>query len=76
MSLTAERVTTGKTLDEVVLPASNVTCVAFAGERLDEMVITTAAHCTALRSEPLAGAVFKVRPPVPGRRQHRFRASS
>ena len=66
---------TGKTLDEVVLPASNVSCVAFAGEKLDEMVITTAAHYTVLRSEPLAGAVFKVRLPVPGRPQHRFRAS-
>ena len=64
----------GETLDEVRVPVSNVSCVAFAGDQLDEMVITTAAHNTVLRTEPLAGAVFSVRLPVPGREQNRFQA--
>lgn len=65
---------TGETLDEIRVPASNVSCVAFAGTNLDEMVITTAAHNTMLRKEPLAGSVFRIRVDVPGRPQWRFRA--
>ena len=65
---------TGKTLDEIHVPASNVSCVAFAGKALDELVITTAAHNTMLRQEPLAGAVFRVKVRVPGRKIWRFQA--
>jgi len=66
---------TGKTLDELKLPVSNVSCVAFAGDKLDEMIVTTAAHFTMLRQEPLAGSVFRVKADVPGRPQWRFRAA-
>ena len=63
---------TGATLDEICLPVSNISCVAFAGNDLDEMVITTSAHNTILRQEPMAGAVFRVKVETPGRPQWRF----
>jgi sugar lactone lactonase YvrE len=66
---------TGRTLDKIKLPVSNVSCMAFAGDGLETMVITTAAHNTMLRKEPLAGAVFYVEADVPGRSQHRFKAA-
>lgn len=65
---------TGATLDEIRVPATNVACPAFAGDNLDELVITTAAHYTMLRKEPLAGAVFRCKVDVPGRPVWRFAA--
>lgn len=62
----------GAVLDEIVLPVSNVACCAFAGEDLRDLVITTAAHATSLREQPLAGAVFRARVEVPGRLPYRF----
>lgn len=64
----------GRTLREIRLPASNVACCAFAGDDLCDLVITTAAHNTNLRQEPLAGALFRVRTDVPGRAVFRFGA--
>ena len=49
---------TGSEVDEVRLPVSQPTCPAFAGDGLDTLVVTTAAHGVDLRKEPLAGATF------------------
>jgi sugar lactone lactonase YvrE len=58
-------------LDAVVeLPTSNCTCPVFGGPDLDELYVTTARHrlpADQLAAQPLAGAVFRVRPGVRGR---------
>lgn len=63
---------TGAVLREIRLPVHNVTSCTFAGEDLRDLVITTAAHGTVLREEPLAGAVFRIRTETPGRLPNRF----
>ena len=63
---------TGEQLTEIRLPVSNTASCAFAGDDLRELIITTAAHGTMLRKEPLAGAVFRARVDVPGRLPFRF----
>jgi sugar lactone lactonase YvrE len=63
-------------LDTVIsMPASQVTKCAFGGPDLDELFITTAwvGLTDAERAEqPLAGALFRVRPGVKGKRVNRF----
>lgn len=63
---------TGRTLEEIHLPVNNVASVAFAGKELRDLVITTAAHGTSLREEPLAGSVFRLRVGTPGCFPYRF----
>ena len=57
-------------LDRTIrLPVSRPTSVAFGGRALDELFITSAStglSDAALAAEPLAGAVFRVRPGVQG----------
>ncbi len=64
------------TLDRVIrFPASNITKPAFGGRDLDELYLTSAAgHPTPEQraAEPLAGALFRVRPGVRGRSAHRY----
>jgi sugar lactone lactonase YvrE len=65
----------GETEYEIALPTRNVTSCAFGGEHLDELYITTARaglKPADLAAEPLAGALFRARVPVPGARMHRF----
>lgn len=63
-------------LDRVVeLPVELVTSVAFGGERLDELFVTTAREglsASQLRTQPLAGSVFRHRPGVRGLPSARF----
>jgi sugar lactone lactonase YvrE len=50
---------------EIALPVSQPTMCAFAGEQLDMLYVTSAADgltSQQLRQEPLAGALFRVRP--------------
>jgi sugar lactone lactonase YvrE len=65
------RYSAGGELDAVVeLPVSNPTCPAFAGPALDLLYVTSARHRlspAALEAQPLAGALFTIRPGVPGR---------
>lgn len=58
----------GEVIGEIRLPVSNVTCAAFGGSEYDELLITTAApkHSNSAASEPLGGALFRVRPGVTG----------
>jgi sugar lactone lactonase YvrE len=63
-------------LDRVIpMPATQVTKCAFGGPDLDELFITTAwigLSETARAEQPLAGALFRVRPGVKGRVANRF----
>ena len=59
----------GKKLDEVKVPASNVTACAFGGDDLDELYITTARTglCDEdLKEQPEAGGLFCVKTKVKG----------
>lgn len=56
---------------DIRLPASQVTSMAFAGEALDRMFVTSAADGV---DEPLGGALFEVDPGVRGLLPHRFGA--
>ena len=60
---------TGELLQQIKVPAHNVTACAFGGENLDEMYITTARVDMSeeeLEKYPLAGSIFKVKPGVKG----------
>ncbi len=56
----------------ILVPARNVSAVAFAGEQLDQLMITTAAS----PGDELAGALFQARPPYRGRAPHLARLGS
>lgn len=62
----------GEVLRKIKFPASQVACCAFAGDNLDILVVTTAAHGVILRDEPLAGAVFAVQVDAKGVRPNRI----
>lgn len=61
------RYTSRGVLDEVVeVPARQVTAVTFAGQDLDQLVITTSREGLGASAEPLAGALFGASPGVRG----------
>lgn len=60
---------TGTLVASYPLPASQVTSCAFGGEKLDELYVTTARvslSAEALRKEPHAGGLFRLRPGARG----------
>ena len=60
---------TGALLREIHVPAAHVTSCAFGGENLETLYITTARAGLSeeeLREQPLAGALFQVKPGVRG----------
>lgn len=60
---------TGDKIEEIVLPAINVTSCTFGGERLTDLYITTARSGMSdeqLKNYPLAGGLFKVKVKVGG----------
>jgi len=66
----------GEILAEVRVPAGQVTSVAFGGERLDTLYITTARHHLTpekLIGQPYAGGLFAVDPGVTGLPANVFR---
>lgn len=63
----------GEKIEEISLPAAQPSCCTFAGENLDTLVITTAAHGRIIREEPLSGALFKVKMDVKGKKINRFK---
>lgn len=65
---------TGKVIDKIELPVSQVACCAFAGKDLKTLVITTAAHGVHLKDEPLAGSTFAVNLEVGGIKDYKFKS--
>lgn len=68
----------GNQLDEVIVPAKNVTSCAFGGENLDELYITTARqgmNDDELLKFPQSGGLFKVKTGVQGVRGNHYRSS-
>ncbi len=59
----------GRSIDIRTLPASQISNVAFAGDALDRMFVTSAAEGV---SEAHAGALFEIDPGCVGRPSHRF----
>jgi D-xylonolactonase len=67
----------GKLLQTVEMPVANVTKVAFGGEDLRDVYVTTAwkdLDDAARKAQPLAGGLFHFRSDVPGQKQHAYRA--
>lgn len=64
---------TGRILDRIELPVSKVTSCTFAGDNMDELVITTASLDCVIANEPLAGNLFKMKLGVSGRKTFRFK---
>ena len=65
----------GQLLDTVTMPCSNITKVAFGGEDLRTVFVTTARKGLTeeeLSREPLAGGVFSFRVATPGQLQHLY----
>lgn len=60
----------GRIVHKIDLPVSKVSCPAFAGENLDELVITSASVDTDLKKEPLAGCTFVLKVNTKGRRPY------
>lgn len=66
---------TGQVIDEIVLPATQITSCAFGGPDLETLYITSAAvglDGDALAQQPKAGSLFAVKPGVKGARTYRF----
>lgn len=66
---------TRKLMTTIEVPAPNVTSVAFGGENLDELYITTARNWMPEGCEtkyPLAGGLFVAKPGVKGIKSYRF----
>lgn len=64
--------TTGKVLSKLDVPAAKASCCCFAGEKLSDLIITTAS----LRDEeqyPLSGYSFKTRVGVNGKKTYRYK---
>jgi len=66
---------TGQVIDQIDLPARQITSCAFGGEKLDTLFVTSAAQqldAAALAKQPLAGSLFAVKPGVTGALTYRF----
>lgn len=67
----------GELVDEIVLPITQPTCVAFGGEHLNLLAVTSARkglNDIQLTEQPLAGNVFIFATPYPGLKESRFKA--
>jgi sugar lactone lactonase YvrE len=67
----------GKIAENIELPVSQPTCMAFGGDRLDLLFVTTAREGLSeqeLARQPLAGALFVYEVAVPGLAEPRFAA--
>ena len=57
---------TGEVLDKLELPVERVSSCAFAGENMDQLIVSTAAYQADMHEQPLAGCIFRVQVDVPG----------
>ena len=70
---------TGKLLESIELPATNITCCTFGGDKLNELFVTSARQGLSteqLASEPHAGALFRIETNFRGRTAYRFRGQN
>jgi gluconolactonase len=69
---------TGKQLEEIKLPAQKITSCCFAGEKLDQLIITSAVgnpgESMDLTEYPQAGFIFIATPGVIGKKTNTFGA--
>jgi gluconolactonase len=69
---------TGKQIAEIKLPVQKVTSCCFAGEKLDQLIITTAVGNPGeemdLKQYPQAGFIFIATPGVTGKKTNLFGA--
>lgn len=63
---------TGEVLSEFTVPAAKASCCCFAGEDLDELVITTASFCDE-EKYPLSGYCFQKKVEVKGKHIFRYK---
>jgi len=66
---------TGERIGAIKLPVGQVTSCVFGGEKLDELFITTASRGlneAALREQPLAGGLFRVKTGITGSVTYEF----
>lgn len=66
----------GKREREIKLPVANVTCLAFGGEQMNELYITTAWFMLSdeqRKKQPLAGDIFRVKTDVKGLAEPMFK---
>jgi xylono-1,5-lactonase len=67
----------GRLLQTAPMPVANVTKVAFGGDDLRDVYVTTAwkgLDDAARKAQPLAGGLFHFRSPVPGLKQNAYKA--
>ncbi len=57
---------TGRILEKIDVPAKQVSSCCFAGDDLQDLIITTAAIRTDLSEQPMAGKIFRYRTNVKG----------
>ena len=60
-------------LGQLDLPVEKVSCCAFAGDKLDTLIVTSAAFETDLSRQSHAGSTFAFDCAVPGRPVFRFK---
>lgn len=65
---------TGALLEEISCPAPRITSCVFAGENLDQLIITSASEDTDLKEYPEAGMIFIASPGVRGQKTALFGA--
>ena len=65
---------TGALLEEISCPAPRITSCVFAGENLDQLIITSASEDTDLKEYPEAGMVFIASPGARGQKTALFGA--
>jgi len=69
----------GSLAESIAMPCPNITKVAFGGDDLRTLLITTARKGmdqAALQAHPQAGGIFALRTKVPGLPQHTFRSTA
>lgn len=64
---------TGRILETVGLPVTQISSCCFAGEHLDELIITTASVRIDKKEQPEAGKIFRLRTNTRGKLFHRYK---
>lgn len=62
----------GEVIETIELPATQVSSCCFAGDNLDELIVTTAAVRVDKNEQPHAGKIFKIKTNVKGKKFNRY----